>query len=204
LLVHVAVPVPNLDLLTYAVPYGVAAPVVGARVVVPLGSRVVTGIVIDVGSSNRSTPSSPESRIPNPEKVKPIREVLDREAFVPAAVVELARWTAEYYAAGVGDTIPALLPPMARGARADAHKTMRVASITAAGIEALSAAVDVGRPLTAKQREALELLSGSPQGIATSAMSARGIAADAIARLAKHGYVSLRQDRVDRNPFDLE
>ena len=67
--------------------------------------------------------------------VKPIRELLDAESFVPADVVDLARWTAEYYAAGPGDTITSVLPPKARGARADAHKTMRVASITAVGLD---------------------------------------------------------------------
>ncbi len=46
--VRVAVPVPNLDLLTYLVPAGTAAPALGARVVVPLGTRSVTGIVVDV------------------------------------------------------------------------------------------------------------------------------------------------------------
>ena len=54
---------------------------------------------------------------------------------MPPDVVELARWTAEYYAAGPGDTITAVLPPMARGGRSDAHKTIRVAAITAAGLE---------------------------------------------------------------------
>ena len=44
--VSVAVPVPALDLLTYLVPDGTPAPVVGARVVVPIGSRQVTGIVV--------------------------------------------------------------------------------------------------------------------------------------------------------------
>ncbi|HEV2985914.1 MAG TPA: DEAD/DEAH box helicase family protein, partial [Vicinamibacterales bacterium] len=192
MLVHVAVPVPGLDLLTYAVPEGVEPPAVGARVLVPLGSRVVTGIVIDKGGR----PLSPQV------EVKMLRQVVDREAFVPAEVVALARWTADYYAAGVGDTIPALLPPMARGGRADAHKTTRMAAITAAGLEALSVE---GRPassaLGTKQREALELLAGTPTGMATSAMSGRGIAADAISRLAKHGYISLRNDRVDRDPF---
>src|SRR6267143_3007302 len=99
------------------------------------------------------TPNA-EPRTPNPEPripvVKPLREVLDAEAFVPPGVIALARWTAEYYAAGVGDTIPALLPPMARGARVDAHKTTRVAAITAAGLEAISA-----DKTTDKQREAL-------------------------------------------------
>src|SRR5205807_729758 len=87
---------------------------------------------------------NPEPRTPNPEPrtqtLKPLREVLDSDAFVPADVVALAQWTAEYYAAGVGDTIPMLLPPMARGGRADAHKTTRVAAITAAGLGVLEGA----------------------------------------------------------------
>jgi len=187
------------------VPEGVAAPSVGARVVVPLGTRVVTGIVVETNVEPRT--SNRERRTPNDEPrtttVKPIREVLDAGAFVPPDVVALARWTAEYYAAGVGDTIPALLPPMARGGRADAHKTTRMAAITAAGLEAL----DVARAsqardaITPKQREALELLAGTPTGIGTAALAALGIAADAISRLAKRGYISLRQDRVDRDPF---
>jgi len=184
--VHVAVPVPGLDLLTYAVPAGIDPPAVGARVVVPLGSRIVTGIVIE-----RDT--RPVSRDVD---VKPIRQVLDSGSFVPPDVVALARWTADYYAAGVGDTIPALLPPMARGGRADAHKTLRMASITPAGMEALAASEVEGRQL-----EGLQILSGSPAGMATGVLAARGIAAGAISRLAKHGYISLRHDRVDRDPL---
>ena len=69
-----------------------------------------------------------------------------------------------------------------------------MAAITAAGLEAIAV-------VRGKQREALELLAGAPSGIATSALSARGIAADAISRLAKHGYISLRNDRIDRDPF---
>ena len=130
--------------------------------------------------------------------MKAIRQVLDPGAFVPADVVALARWTAEYYASGVGDTIPALLPPMARGGRADAHKTTRVAAITPAGLEALAG----DEKVTPKQRHALELLSGTPTGIGTVPLAARGIAADAISRLVKRGYISVRQDRVDRDPFD--
>ena len=184
--VHVAVPVPGLDLLTYAVPAGLETPAVGARVVVPLGSRIVTGIVIE-----RDT--RPVSRAVD---VKPVRQVLDSGSFVPPDVVALAQWTADYYAAGVGDTIPALLPPMARGGRADAHKTLRMASITPAGLEALAATKVEGRQL-----EGLQILSGSPTGMATSVLAARGIAAAAISRLARRGYISLRHDRVDRDPL---
>ena len=125
MLISVAVPVPNLDLLTYRVPDDAAPPTVGARVVVPLGTRTVTGIVVEIGVSVGTAGGAGE------RDIKFIRQLLDAGPFVPPDVVALARWTAEYYAAGVGDTIPALLPPMARGGRADAHKTVRIAAITA-------------------------------------------------------------------------
>ena len=99
-LIQVAVPVPGLELLTYRVPDGGCTPPVGARVVVPLGARTVTGIVVDHTSAG-ALPIDEAS-------IKPIRQSLDDEAFIPAEVVALARWTAEYYAAGPGETITAV------------------------------------------------------------------------------------------------
>jgi primosomal protein N' (replication factor Y) len=179
------------------VPDGVARPVVGARVVVPLGSRTLSGIVVD---------DHPDPGSCDPADIKPIRAVLDPEPFVPADVIALATWTAEYYAAGPGEAITAVLPPKTRGSRADAHKTRRVAAITAAGIEALNVPVDSEQAapavsLTAKQREALAAVSGSASGVATATLTKRGITADLIGRLAGRGLVSVRQDRVDRDPF---
>ena len=186
--IHVAVPVPALDLLTYRVPDGMAAPAVGARVVVPLGSRTVTGIVVDADVSLAGV-SEPD--------IKLVRQLLDEHAFVPADVVELARWTAEYYAAGTGEAITAVLPPKTRGERADAHKTLRVASITAAGLE-----TPFHGQLTAKQREVLDVLAGAPLGVPTPQLAARGIGAGTIARLTASGLVSVRRERVDRDPFE--
>lgn len=188
-LVHVAVPVPALDLLTYRVPEGVIAPNVGARVVVPLGSRSITGIVVECDVPGGIDES----------QIKSIRRVLDEEAFVPADVVALARWTAEYYAAGPGETITAVLPPKTRGDRADAYKMKRVAAITAAGLGAID---DAERGLTPKQRETLDLLAATPSGLPVARLTSRGIGADTVARLSSHGLVALRRDRVDRDPFD--
>jgi primosomal protein N' (replication factor Y) len=174
----------------------------------------VTGIVVECGVASGAPGTGDRD-------IKSIHRVLDAEAFVPPDVVALARWTAEYYAAGVGDTIPALLPPLARGARADAHRTRRVAAITAAGLDALNGGPPTstapprapegsegGRPdpldarvLTAKQRQVLELLAGTPTGLTTAALARRGFTSDTVARLARLGLVSLRQDRVDRDPF---
>ena len=191
LLIRVAVPVPQLDLLTYRVPDDLPRPFVGARVVVPLGSRVVTGIVVD------NQPSSGATAVKDAD-LKAVLQVLDDGAFIPREVVELAKWTAEYYAAGPCETIVAVLPPKTRGGRADAHRTVRMAAITAAGMEALGAAPG---PLTDKQRAALELLAGTPTGLASPLLAERGFAADLVARLRRHGFISLRQDRIDRDPF---
>ena len=49
--VSVAVPVPFLDLLTYRVPDEMTLPVRGARVRVPLGTRIVAGITVGQAES---------------------------------------------------------------------------------------------------------------------------------------------------------
>jgi primosomal protein N' (replication factor Y) len=206
LLIRVAVPVPQLDLLTYGVPDDVPPPPVGARVVVPLGSRVVTGIVVEIAAAEPGGP-----------RIKPIRQLLDPHGCVPPDVVALAQWTADYYAAGVGETIAIVLPPNARGTRADAHKTRRILTITAAGATALTAdrtgapgsagpdeparAASDGSALTVKQREALEALSSAPGGVPASELAGRGIAPEVAARLVRKGFVAVHQERVDRDPF---
>jgi primosomal protein N' (replication factor Y) len=201
LLISVAVPIPQLDLLTYCVPTGVPMPAVGARVVVPVGSRTVTGIVTHVGVPPTGIGA----------EIKPIERLLDDHAFVPPQVVALAQWTAEYYSAGVGETITAVLPPKARDDRASGYKTRRVAAITVAGLEELAPRGSEGaripvdpssQALTGKQRAALEALAESPSGIPTAQLAADGIRSHTIAQLESRGMVSLRTDRVDRDPFE--
>jgi primosomal protein N' (replication factor Y) len=204
--IFVAVPVPTLDLLTYSVPDGMPTPAIGARVVVPIGTRTVTGIVVDGSETTGSdrTRSERTGRVIDGADIRPIRQVLDAEPFVPPDILALARWTAEYYAAGVGETITAVLPPKARGERADGHKTKRVAAITLAGREAIAIG-NVGsspRELSSRQREALTELAGAPSGLPTGVLAARGVSADAVSRLAKQGLIGLRQERVDRDPFE--
>src|SRR5215203_1670590 len=99
---HVAVPVPFLPLLTYDVPEGMTPPVRGARVLVPLGTRHVTGCVVAIDAI-----AAPDVEL------KPIVDVLDSGAFLPGQVVDLALWAAEYYAAGPGETVAAAMPPFA-------------------------------------------------------------------------------------------
>ncbi len=101
-LVSVAVPVPALDLLTYRVPDDLPTPPPGARVLVPLGSRVVTGCV--TGSPGAAPPDA---------TLRDVLDVLDAAPFLPPAVTALALWVAEYYACGAGEAMAAAMPPRA-------------------------------------------------------------------------------------------
>jgi primosomal protein N' (replication factor Y) (superfamily II helicase) len=140
-LIQVAVPVPQLDALTYSVPPELPDPVIGARVLVPLGRRVLTGIVVsaiapgsgmrDPGSADSDLPNShaphstssnpnptiripdPGPRTPDPDTIKPILDILDATPFLPSDVVTLVSWVTDYYACGAGEAIAAAMPPRA-------------------------------------------------------------------------------------------
>jgi primosomal protein N' (replication factor Y) (superfamily II helicase) len=99
--ISVAAPVPALPLLTYRVPPDLGIPVRGARVLVPLGRRTVTGLVIGPAEG------------PAPDVVRDIERALDETPFVPDSVIDLALWIADYYMASPGDALGAALPPFA-------------------------------------------------------------------------------------------
>jgi primosomal protein N' (replication factor Y) len=184
-LVSVAVPVPHLDSLTYSVPEKVVElPPVGARVRVPVGTRVLTGCI--VGHEERDAAST---------GTRDLVEVIDREPFLPPAVVELCRWVADYYMAGIGDAIGVAMPPTS--GRVSGYKTHRVVAVTPHGLSVLGS--DPG--LTPKQGETLRALAGTPAGLAASVLRQRGLSADVIRRLMANGFVSVRRERVERDPF---
>ena len=106
-LASVAVPVPLVERLTYRVPDALEVPSVGARVLVPLGTRSVTGCVLAV-----ETVQDDDARARGGE-LRDILDVLDGDAYVPAGVLALAAWVAEYYACGPGEAIAAAVPPFA-------------------------------------------------------------------------------------------
>ena len=191
-LISVAVPVPFLDLLTYNVPSHLGIPVVGARVRVPVGTRTVTGCVIELAD---------DRGVPLQADLKDVLEIVDTEPFLPPGIVELCRWVAEYYLAGIGDAIAVALPPGARD-RASAFRTRRVATITAHGRSASAAAADSGLRLSPKQRAALDVLAGLSGSTPLSDLRERGIAADVIGRLAGRGLVSMVEEAHERDPFE--
>ena len=183
-LVSVAVPIPFLDVLTYQVPDGVALPQRGARVVVPVGKRSLTGIVVDPFPDAATETTAPD-------KIRNVMEILDDEPFLPGPVVDLALWVAEYYACGAGDALAAAVPST------QAHKTVRIATLTAQGhdMDAMSAA------LRGRQKAAVEILRGAPHGVRVPELNERGISTDVLQRLAAKGLITFQHERIERDPF---
>jgi primosomal protein N' (replication factor Y) len=310
--IRVAVPIPALEALTYDVPEELSEPAIGARVLVPLGTRTLTGVVIGTGPvmPDAEEKSAPGSGIPETGSVKSVLDILDASPFLPPDVVALASWVSEYYACGPGEAIAAAMPPRAwveseryaqmtaagegrvfgeRGVRreildllsaakpirvdtvlgnrrgahaallglerdglveitrplkgtASAYRTVRVATLSAqghdvaetmadlkvcatdlgvdtdpvggsAGVQpsrealprtavALAEAGQTCPPLGPRQREALALLKGTPDGIDTAALAERGIGAATLKRLSELGLILLSRRRVDRDPFE--
>ncbi|HEX6324499.1 MAG TPA: DEAD/DEAH box helicase, partial [Vicinamibacterales bacterium] len=116
--VQVAVPVPGLPPLTYRVPGHLQVPQPGARVLVPIGTRKVTGWVIPDQASNQQ---------PTTSNLRELLDVLDPEPLLPREIVDLALWTADYYLAGPGEALAAAMPPQS------AVFSRRVVSLTDAG-----------------------------------------------------------------------
>jgi primosomal protein N' (replication factor Y) len=87
------------DGLTYSTP--APAPAVGERVQVPLGRKLVPGIVVAVGGPELLAGLSPS-------KVRPISRRTG--AALPASLVSLAQWMAAYYVCPLGMVMASMIP----------------------------------------------------------------------------------------------
>jgi primosomal protein N' (replication factor Y) len=191
--VAVAVPVPGLGVLGYRVPGRAAVPPKGARVKVPLGQRTVVGCV--VGTRADLAPGT---------ALKDVDEVLDADAFLPPAVVDLALWVGDYYASGPGDALAIAMPPAARRGRASSFKTVRVAEIVRGGNAAAPDTGAAGKRRSGpgpRQQQALDILRAQPGGLTLTDLLRRGIGTGTIRSLERGGLLRLRDDVVMRDPF---
>lgn len=98
--VAVLLPTGFPSLATYALPPELPAPLAGARVVVPFGTRLLTGVV------------APGEPVPPPDgtTVREVLSVLDDTPFLPEAYVDLLIRAAEYYFSPPGELLRAAVP----------------------------------------------------------------------------------------------
>ncbi len=112
--------VPGKDLLTYEVPQEHRARLrPGMRVVVPLGRRRETGIVVALAATTDVDAAA----------LRRIDQVLDAEPILTAELFTLCRWAADYYMTSLADVLAAALPG---GLRATSARVVRLAGGAAA------------------------------------------------------------------------
>ena len=85
-LVDVVLPLAMHDVLTYRVPAAMPMPAVGARVLVPLGKKSVTGVVL------RSHPEP----LPKELRLRDLESLLDDAPLVTDHQLSLWQWIASY------------------------------------------------------------------------------------------------------------
>jgi primosomal protein N' (replication factor Y) len=107
LILHIAIDAPLYSLFDYRAPANTPVQP-GCRVQVPFGRSTVVGVVMAV-SSHSELPAS---------KLKSIIAVLDEQPLLPAGLLELLRWAAEYYQHPVGEVVASALPVWLREGKA--------------------------------------------------------------------------------------
>ncbi|TDU28086.1 replication restart DNA helicase PriA [Panacagrimonas perspica] len=146
--VKVAVPAPFFHALDYLP--GDLELVPGMRVQVPLGRRQVVGVVTAV-----------ERTIDDEIRCRPITAVLDNGAPLPADLLSLCNWAADYYCHPLGEVLAAALPA---GLRKLPGKAIRRRKSPKALRSPSSAGEALQRAPTPEQAVVLDALAGQPPG----------------------------------------
>lgn len=118
---RVAVALPVSGLFTYRAPPALQLRT-GHAVLVPFGPRRVTGYIIETAD---------QADIPA-KKIKPVARLLDPEPVFDSQQLQFFRWVADYYLAGLGETIATALPSRIQARTRTVHRP------TEQGLDALA------------------------------------------------------------------
>jgi len=175
-ILRVAVPSPLHRLFDYLPPEGSANPTwrPGQRLAVPFGSRTLTAIVIEVAQSSELAPA----------RLRRAQAVLDPDPLLPASLLLLLRWVADYYQHPPGEVYPAAFPARLRRPLAHTPRRSRHFRLTVAG-----KGLPPGAPRRApRQAEALSLLTDQSL-VAESSLVAAGISPAVLRALQERGLI---------------
>jgi primosomal protein N' (replication factor Y) len=148
-------PIGSSDGLTYRIPPEFLSRVqTGCRVLVPLGKREVTGVIVEIT----------DQYDPAIKKIKDITDVLDETPVFDELYLQWTKWMAEYYIAGWGETLEAALP---EGLRPHTKLRVRVVSPPSASeLESL-------RRSSPQRAKVLERIASYPSGVLVTHLQKR-------------------------------
>jgi primosomal protein N' (replication factor Y) len=181
------VPEVSLDrAFDYAIPAALDAQVtLGAKVRVPFKSRSLIGYVVDFPQD------------PHTGKLREIEEVLSSRAFLPAALIQLAQWMAQYYCAPLTNALLSVLPKAVRHADAAFKQRLWVEPLVKTIPEEAATALKRAKA----QLAAWHFLEESGPGWLADLSRDSGIGTAAWNGLAERQLIAIESRTQDRDPF---
>jgi primosomal protein N' (replication factor Y) len=181
-LLEVAVALPVSGTFTYRDPRPGPAAAVGAQVVVPFGTRTVTGFVVGPATPGGTAATA-----------KDILDVVAGEPAFDSAMIGFGRWVADYYQAPLGEVLRAALP---QGEQATSKRAVRLTDLGRRALDRQGSLV-----ADAPREPVLAALSDAGgelplQRLLRAAPRARG----QLPRLAADGLVEIGDEVARRQP----
>jgi primosomal protein N' (replication factor Y) len=178
----VSLPIPLDRLFTYRLPETLTHRVKpGCRVLVPFGTRKLTGVVLAVHDS------------PGDGPIKEVLRLLDEEPVLDPELIALGGWIAEYYCAPLGEVLRSMTPLTGEVRRSKLY------SLTDAGRDAARQLL-LDDPTDDPTLQTLALLEARPASALYLKNKIPG-AANIIRTLEKRGFIAVEDVEADRDPF---
>lgn len=175
MILAVAIDTPLRRLFDYRPPPGSESIQPGDRLWVPFGRRRVIGVVVE----RRDHSDVPAT------KLRAAHSVVDREPTFDRPLLELLKWSADYYRHPIGEVIAAAMPTSLRqGAPLRIDETLW--RLTAVGQESALAQLPQRAP---KMRAVVELLASAGTATSTAVQEATNSGTDVLRKLEARGYV---------------
>jgi len=159
---------------------------IGSRVRVPVRTRLLTGTVVEMLETS------------DVRGIREIAEVLDAKPMIRPALLDLARWMAEYYCCPVETAVCSVLPVAVRDGKVTEKRRNSVRLVKEISEEELRTI----RTRAPRQADALGVLiaAGKPLLVGEAASEA-GVAEGVFRTLEKRGFVAIEPVAVARDPY---
>ena len=161
----------------------------GARIIVSLGRKLVTGYIVALYDRLPADLNLSETEIKDAETL------VDEVPVCTPEILQLARWVADYYACPLGEVIKAALPP---GINPRAQRASLVKPKLRRFVRATDANPD---KITDKQQRVLDALRQHGPLALQSLLKQAGAGATTVSSLQKKGLVEIFDEVVRRDPL---
>lgn len=186
---EVAVPLHVFQTFTYRLTGNLGAQATpGARILVPLGRKSVTGYIVAVLDELPASLAELD--------IKDAQDLVDVEPVCSPEILQLARWVADYYACPIGEVIKAALPPgmtpsAKRGRKFVKPKLRRFVRLLRSDEQKLT---------EAQERVVKTLAQSGPMSL-QSLCEVAGAGSSTVSSLAKKAVVEIYDEAVRRDPL---